>query len=269
MADVTYNGVNLNDTTGLFITSLTGLSPINTINTSSIAGYDGATYISEQMQMRNITVTLLLKSVEDKQLVYDTFKIKKTGIFQYDDKKIECKVESIDIPTYQKPIQAFVSLLCPQPYFTAIEPNTKLMSAVAPLFRFPFHFNGAFKFSERMASVIENFVNDSSVEVYPIIEFVAKTSLENPSIMNINTYEKAKVNISMNAGDKVIIDTRKGYKNITLIRNGVESDIFNLKADDFRFFKLYVGDNYLKYDADVNPGGLQTTIKWESLYGGV
>lgn len=264
-----YNDLDLKNIKEIYLNNITGISPSNIINTSSISGYDGATYISSQMPARNILITLLLISSNAQETIYETFKLKSTGLLQYDNKKIECLVESIDIPKFEFPKKAQISLICTNPYFTDIEPNMKLMSAVTPLFRFPFTFNGAFKFSERMASVIENFVNDSSVEVYPIIEFIAKTSLENPSIMNINTYEKAKVNIAMNAGDKVVIDTRKGYKNITLTRNGVESDIFNLKADDFRFLKLYVGDNWLKYDADVNSAGLQTTVKWESLYGGV
>ena len=75
-----------------------------------------------------------------------------------------------------------------------------------------------------------------------------------------------KINLEMSAGDTLVIDTRKDKKTIT--KNGT-INCFNLMADDFQFFKLHVGDNYLKYDADINSGGLQTTVKWDNLYGGV
>ena len=266
---ISYNGVNLNSTDELFASDIQGLGSFNAINKSEISGYDGSTYVSEQMNTRNITLTLLLSNADEKALVYSTFKIKEVGVFKYGEKQINCRVETIDIPTYSKPIYAYISLICTNPYFTDETVNSKIMSAIQPLFRFPFTFNGSFKFSERMASVIENFVNDSSIEVSPIIEFKALTNLTNPSIMNINTYEKAKVNVSMSAGDKVVIDTRRGYKTVTLTSNGVDTDIFNYIADDFRFIKLSVGDNYLKYDADSGSTGLQVTLKWDNQYGGV
>lgn len=261
--DVIYRGID-------------GVSPKSTINTSSMSGYDGSTVISSQAPMKNITITLQFHpgdAEKEKLRIYSIFLEKKTGTLYYITdriaRKIECVVESVNIPPNSYPLVALISLLCPDPYFKDIDPVGKIMSTVTPLFKFPFTFNGSFKFGERMASVIENFINDSTVDVYPIIEFKAISALTNPSIMNINTYEKMKVNVSLSAGEKLRIDTRIGKKSITKISGSGETNCFNCMADDFKFFKLYTGDNYLKYDADTNAAGLQTTVFWENLYGGV
>lgn len=277
---ITFNcGVNsidvLNDEY-IRLVDISGISAIGVINTASVNGYDGASFISSQMPMRNINISLRFMGgdVEANKLrLYKTFRVKSTGNLYYKSEhsnaKIECIVEKIDIPPNIYPLRAQISLLCPFPYFTDLEPTRKIMSAIRPLWRFPHHFNGTFKFSERMTSVIENFVNDSTVDVYPIIELRAVTAVTNPSITNINTYEKMKVNISLAAGEKLVIDTNLGKKTITKISGSNETNVFNLMADDFKFFKLYVDDNYLKYDADTNSGGLMTTVSWQNLYGGV
>ena len=270
------SSIDLMHNDDLTLMSIEGVSPESQINTSSLSGYDGSTVVSSNVPMRQISI--LLRFFEGdaeiaKHSLYSIFPIRKNiELYYVSDlgiKVINCLTEKVDIPPNDYPLSAQISLICPSPYFTDLEPKSKIMSAVTPLFKFPFTFNGPFKFGERMASVIENFVNDSTVDVYPIIEFKAISALTNPSIMNINTYEKMKVNVSLAAGEKLRIDTRIGKKSITKISGSEETNCFNCMTDDFKFFKLYTGDNYLKYDADTNAAGLQTTVQWENLYGGV
>ena len=260
----------------LTMTSITGISGEAAINTSSTPGYAGSTFVSSSAIEKNIDLIITFKpdaNTTDKQRIMSTFLVESNGELRYitDDsiKILRCIVKKCDIPLMNFPMTATISMVATCPFFTDINSKTKIMSAVTPLFKFPFTFNGPFKFGERMASVIENFVNDSTVDVYPIIEFKAISALTNPSIMNINTYEKMKVNVSLSAGEKLRIDTRIGKKSITKISGSEETNVFNSMSDDFKFFKLYTGDNYLKYDADTNSAGLQTTVIWENLYGGV
>ena len=270
------SSIDLMHNDSLTLMSIEGVSPESQINTSSLSGYDGSTVVSSNIPMRQINI--LLRFFEGdaeiaKHGLYSIFPIRKNiELYYVSDlgiKVINCLTEKIDIPPNSYPLAAQISLICPDPFFRDIEPCRKIMSAVTPLFSFPYTFNGYFKFGERMASVIENFINDSEIDVYPIIEFKALSSLTNPSIMNINTYEKMKVNTSLSAGDIVRIDSRLGQKKITKITAESTANIFNSMADDFKFFKLYTGDNYLKYDADTNSSGLQTTVYWDTLYGGV
>lgn len=239
-------------------------------------GYDGDTIVSTDLEGCQLILKIVnfgSTQANCRDIINKVFGLKSEGTLVTDlsggIRKIKATVKSI-VPSSFKDNDSFViTLRSASPFFSELEAESKIMSAVTPLFKFPFTFNSSFKFGERMASVIENFVNDSTVDVYPIIEFKAISALMNPSIMNINTYEKMKVNISLSAGEKLRIDTRIGKKSITKISGSEETNCFNCIADDFKFFKLYTGDNYLKYDADTNAAGLQTTVQWENLYGGV
>ena len=264
------------DDPDVYLLGSDGLSPEGVINTTSNAGNDGSHFVSDQIPERSIEITLGFKcddAEEAKERLYSIFSPKSIGTMIYQSplktRKIEYRVVKVNTVLTDYPMKMQVSLICNNPYFTDIKSKSSVMSAVKPLFTFPFTFNGPFMFGERMKSVIENFVNESVINIYPIIEFKAISALSNPSIMNINTYEKMKVNVSLEAGDIIIIDTRLGKKSITEISGSYAINKFNAMDIDFTFFKLYVGDNYLKYDADVNPAGLQTTVTWENLYGGV
>lgn len=268
--------INVYDDPDVYLIDIKGLSPEGKINTATNAGYDGSTFVSDEIPERTIDMVLGFKcddAEEAKERLYSIFAPKSKGTLVYESvvkkRKIEYVAQKIDTCISEYPMKIQISLLCTNPFFSEANAKTKIMSAVKPLFRFPFTFNGSFKFSERMTSVIENFINDSIYDVWPIIELKAISALTNPSIMNINTYEKMKVNISLSAGEKIRIDTRMDKKTITKISGNGETNCFNYMDKDFQFFKLYVGDNYLKYDADTNAAGLQTTVSWENLYGGV
>lgn len=264
------------DDPDVYLLGSDGLSPEGVINTTSNVGNDGSYFVSDQIPERSIEITLGFKcndAEEAKERLYSIFSPKSIGTMIYQSplktRKIEYRVVKVNTVLTDYPMKMQVSLICNNPYFTELESATQIMSAVTPLFKFPYTFNGDFKFGIRMPSVICNVINDSIYEAYPIVEFKAISALSNPSLMNINTYEKMKVNMSLSAGEIIRIDTRIGKKTISKISDNTEVNCFNYMADDFKFFKLYTGDNYLKYDADVNPFGLQTTVSWENLFGGV
>ena len=268
--------IDVYDDPDVYLIDIKGLSPEGKINTATNAGYDGSTFVSDEIPERTIDMVLGFRcddAEEAKERLYSIFAPKSKGTLVYESdvkkRKIEYIAQKVDTCISEYPMKIQISLLCTNPFFSEASAKNKIMSAVKPLFWFPFTFNGPFKFSERMPSVIENFINDSIYDVWPIIELKAISALTNPSIMNINTYEKMKVNISLSAGEKIIIDTRMDKKTITKISGNGEVNCFNYMDKDFQFFKLYVGDNYIKYDADTNASGLQTTVSWENLYGGV
>ena len=253
--------------------SINGISASADINTHKTSGYDSEEYISSNMSKRNIILSVIFLADDaepSKFRLYDCFPVKGQGVLYYKtntkDVKINCVVESIEIPPNAYPMKAAISLVCPDPYFVDVNENACVMSNLTAMFRFPHLFNGPFMFGKRSESVIENCFNKSTAYCYPVFTFEARTALANPSIMNINTYEYMKINRTMVAGEKIVIDTHVDHK--TIILNGTES-IFNQMDEGSLFFYLSPGNNYLKYDADENPSALKTTIKWETLYGGV
>ena len=61
------------------------------------------------------------------------------------------------------------------------------------------------------------------------------------------------------AGDIIIINTTKGNKSITLIRDGVETNILNCVDRDSKWFTLQKGDNIFSYSVD--PGSEVTNLQ--------
>lgn len=102
----------------------------------------------------------------------------------------------------------------------------------------------------RSPSLIANVKNGGQVATGMIMRFRAKANISNPSLINVNTYEKFKLKIDMLTGDYIEVSTYKGRKTITLIRENVSSDIFNTIEPTSVFLQLHPGDNLFRYDVD-------------------
>ena len=270
------NSIDLINDECIRFVDLQGVSPASSINTSSIAGYDGASYISEQMPMRNITIMLQFKKNAEatKTRLYNAFITKKEGTLTYTSStqsvKISCRVERIDIPPNVYPLKCQISLLCPQPYFESLTQLQAKIASVMPLVAFPFTISAeGIYLSQKSESVMVEVENPSSVDVGMKVVFYANSEVVNPSLLNVDTGELLKLNYTMLAGDTITVNTYRGQKAITLTRNGVGTNIFNYKASNFKFLQLYQGTNLFRYNADSNLNGLEVTIYYKELYGGV
>lgn len=122
----------------------------------------------------------------------------------------------------------------------------------------------------RAQSLIVNVFNQGNSDTGMLIRFKALSSVSNPSLININTYEELNLTIDMESGDEIEVSTYKGKRTIMLIRNNVKTDIFN--SLDFltsEFLQLTPGDNLLRYDAASGIDGLEVTIIFTARYVGV
>lgn len=127
------------------LTDIQGLAPYSTINSTAIAGFDGATYISEQVEKRSITMIISFLGSGDHEVdiyrLYDVFRIKQEGILRYvsegRDLKIKCRVLSADCPHNVKPLKMQVQLECADPYWYADEIVSYIATTVGA-FEFPF-----------------------------------------------------------------------------------------------------------------------------------
>ena len=70
-------------------------------------------------------------------------------------------------------------------------------------------------------------------------------------------------------GDKIIIDTRRGHKSVTLISNGVTSNILNYMAQNSKWLNLIVGDNIFSYEAAGGSEYLTINIALQPIYEGM
>lgn len=275
------------------ITSIIGLNPPSAqINTTNLAGIDGAKFNSSKLQTRQIVITLKLngwgETVENnRQLLYRYFPTKEWCKFyfksDYRDVFIEAYVENFEDDLFEKHQTVQISLLCPQPYFKDIEQIIDDISKVISAFEFPFTFgsNGAkesdsntddaIPFSEIELNKITNVYNNSESETGVIIEIEILNNVNKIAIGNTQTGESMILEYEFLADDRIIIDTNKGQKSITLIRNGIRSNLFTAIQKGTKFFQLSQGDNFFTYLADdgASDTSINIVFKHYTVYRGV
>ena len=120
----------------LQIRNIDGLDPVKaSVNTSPLGTVDGATYVGSNVSTRNIVLTIGLNPNWDnwtyeslRRLLYSYFIPKKTTrlVFYSDDMvpvEIYGVVESVAFNPFSKDPEYAVSIICPDPYFIALDPE--------------------------------------------------------------------------------------------------------------------------------------------------
>lgn len=261
------------------ITEFQGLNPPNaTINTNTTATLDGGIFNSAKLQMRSINVAFAIEeNAEENRLA--VYKVVQTKLplriyYQSDylDVFIDGYVESVNIGYFDKKQVVTVSVLCPFPYFKGAQEVINELSAVIKKFHFPFASTaaGELVFGEIDPITSLEVDNAGSVQTGLTFELYAKKAVSNPKIYNYETNEFLEVNIDMQPGDLITITTGQGNKAITLLRDAVETNIFNLLSKNSTWLQLGVGGGIFVYQ--VGSGlvtSLVVTISHYDLYEGV
>jgi hypothetical protein len=71
------------------------------------------------------------------------------------------------------------------------------------------------------------------------------------------------------AGDDIFISTIKGQKSVTLLREGVYTNILNCLDKNADWFQLVRGDNVFAFTAETGGTNLQFRIENQTVYEGV
>lgn len=112
--------------------------------------------------------------------------------------------------------------------------------------------------------------NDGSVVAGLTFELYAKKAVSNPKIIDYLTAEYMEININMQMGDLVTITTEQGNKTVTLLRDGVRTNIFNLLSKNSTWLQLDIGGGIYVYEVGTGTTiDLDVTIKHYDLYEGV
>jgi Phage tail protein RIFT-related domain len=127
------------------VTNITGLDPVKaSVNTSPFGSVDGSAYTGSSVQSRNIVLTLHPNPNWDnwtyeslRRLIYSYFIPKRSTrlIFYSDDLvpvEISGIVESVEVNQFSKDPEIQVSIVCPEPYFTALNPEVITGQSVRP-----------------------------------------------------------------------------------------------------------------------------------------
>lgn len=259
------------------ITSIDGLYPPSAaINTSTMATMDGSKFNSSRVNERNIVIELAIESPAEENRInlYKYIKAKQfIKLYYINDSRdvyIEGYVESMPIQLFEIKQKAQISILCPFPYFKNIKENIIDLASVISEFEFPFSIpEEGIAFSVLEVQTEKSIINYGDVPNGIIIELIATGSVLNPKIYNVETREHFILNFEMQPSDKITINTIKGEKGVTLLRDGIESNLISCLAVGSTWFQLSPGDNIFTYEADEYIENLSCTFSQVDLFEGV
>lgn len=271
------NTLELTGNPNYTVYKIEGLTPPKaSINMSSNTTADGDTVNSVRLENRNIVIYSTVNSdVETNRInLYKHFPVKKNIKLYFSNESrevyIEGRVELIECDPFTERQVAQISIICPKPYFKAVDNLITMFSDVSSLFEFPFSISkDGIEFSAITANIRKSIINTGDVETGIIIKLFAKGTVVNPVIYDVLKRTQFKLNFEMVAGDSIVINTNAGEKSIELIRAGVSRNILGNMAKNSTWFVLESGDNVFAYDADSGNNSLQLSFTTAILYSGV
>ena len=261
------------------ITDIQGLNPPEaTINTSQIALIDGAKYNSAKINMRQINIAFAIEynAPENRINVYQVIKTKQMIRLYYTgdqrDIYIDGYVQSVDISYFDMKQVVTVSILCPAPYLKSAQVMVDELKNIVNAFHFPFSSTETPQivfgyYSNDIGITVEN---EGDVECGMIIELYVRSAISNPKVYNYITQDFIGINYNFQSADLITINTSKGERSVTLLRNGVTTNLFNYVMQGSTWLQLDAFGSTFVYElGSGNLGDLMVTFKHSNLYEGV
>lgn len=285
------------EVSGFLIKSVTGLGPVKAnVNTTEVVTNDGSMFNSARLSQRNIVFQLAFvdtvygETIEDiRQKSYKYFPAKKSVeiVIETDNRYVKIKgyVESNEPDIFSSQEGTQISIICPDPYFySAGEDGNNVTGfyTIDPMFEFPFSNESLtdplliFGEIQIKTEGVITYYGDSEIGVVIYIHAIGPAT--NINIYNIETREVMMINTTklekltgkgLVASDDIVINTTKGEKSITLIREGASYNILNCLDKNTDWFTLSKGDNIFAFTAETGVTNLQFRIENQVIYEGV
>lgn len=285
------------DVSGFLIKSITGFGPAKAnVNTTEVSTNDGSLFNSARLSQRNIVLDMVFintvygESIEDlRQKSYKYFPLKKSVelTIETDNRYVKTTgyVESNEPNIFSSQEGTQISIICPDPYFySAGEDGNNVTNfySIDPMFEFPFSNESldepllVFGEIQIKTEGVITYHGDSEIGVMIYIHAIGPAT--NINIYNTETREVMRINTEkissltgkgIVASDDIVINTAKGEKSITLIREGVSYNILNCLDKNTDWFTLAKGDNIFAFTADSGVTNLQFRVENKVIYEGV
>lgn len=285
------------EVSGFLIKSVTGLGPVKAnVNTTEVVTNDGSMFNSARLSQRNIVFQLAFvdtvygETIEDiRQKSYKYFPAKKSVeiVIETDNRYVKIKgyVESNEPDIFSSQEGTQISIICPDPYFySAGEDGNNVTDfyTIDPMFEFPFSNESLtdplliFGEIQIKTEGVITYYGDSEIGVVIYIHAIGPATniniynTETREVMMINTAKLEKLTgKGLVASDDIVINTTKGEKSITLVREGASYNILNCLDKNTDWFTLSKGDNIFAFTAETGVTNLQFRIENQVIYEGV
>lgn len=250
--------------------------PATTINTSTGIS-DGSYYNSSRLQHRNIVIDLVIRGgdIETKrQRLYRIFPLKTACTVYFENRnrkvKIQGYVETLEGDLFVKREEIQISIICPRPYFEALDTVYTELSKIVRMFEFPFCIavGEPIPFSEIITMPFCEIVNSGDTACGLILDISISGEVRNFRISHTNTGQFMGFDYTFQAGDQIRINTLSGQKKMTLFRDSEEINLLAYMSPGSSWLQLAVGHNEFVSTAS-NDNLVKIQITTTELFGGV
>lgn len=249
---------------------------VGTVNSVSSAYGVGTTWNGTSIGQRDLTIkgTITDNIQENRLLLYDMFPLNSEGTLYYYEgdieRKITCLVEKVSIPEKKGFTRDFsISLVCPNPRFSALAATILSMATWTPAFKFKLVIpkNKGIKFGTKNTTSMGTTENTTEIDYGMTIKFKANDTVKNPYLFNVTTRDIIQIEKTMSAGDQIIITTHIDNKNV-IYKNAAEEEenINYLIMYGSKYLQVPSGTNTFRSGADSGEDNLETTIEFLPEY---
>ncbi len=230
----------------------------------------GSTVESKTVQSRPVTISGIIVGLDQdvrKEKLMSVVRPDLTGKFYADDYYLNVHVTATPTIEPRKKFAHFqFSIDAPYPYWQKDNSVSQALSGIQNHFKFPWNISRSYRFGEWMATQFMNIRNDGQLPVPFTATFYAKNEVENPKITHASTGETLILNKSMVAGERVVVEITHDRTYVTSSEDGNIRGALDL---DSTLFRLGVGDNVLKPEADSGLNQLEVEINFATEIVGV
>lgn len=250
----------------------------NEITFEKNAGEHGATQLGMSLPERAITLTGTIQRSRQTsaEALLAAFNPAYEGTLTYRDahkcRSIRASIEQApQISADKAEMNYFVSLLCPAPFWQdATGESVATLATWTGGIAFPFIINDStgIEFETRTTSIIVDVQNPGQVPVGMQVRFTASGRVVQPQIMHMGTRQQIIADLTLNANEVVVIDTRYGSKGIYRAEDGALAPLplYLMQGD---YIVLTEGINKIRYAAADGLEALKIELVYTPLYLGV
>lgn len=256
----------------------------NVVYSTNSMGQHGDTYVGQRIEARDIDIVGHINT-RDKQQAYElrrqllkVFNPELSGTLTYEfgsfKRVINCRLHGEPkLPRKEVMIEFTIPLDCLNPFWREEDEQKEDIASWVAAWEFPCEIEQdnqqSMIFGYRAESVIVDCYNEGDVSTGMRIRFTALGTITNPILLNVDTNEFIKLNVTMQTGDVIEVNTKYGSKGATLIRDGQKTDYFRYVDVDSTFMQLAIGDNNFRYDAESGVNSMEVSIFYNKEYLGV
>lgn len=256
---------------GYLINKPSGIDTVQ-VNLSQAQGINqvGSTVESKTVQPRPVTISGIICGADQtarKTELMSVIRPDLPGKLYADDYYLDVHVTATPVIEPRQKFAHFqFSVNAPYPYWQKDVGASYPLSGVQKLFKFPWNLSMAYQFGRATDAQFVNIFNGGQLPVPFTATFDAKNDVVNPKIIHVTTGEELILNKSMVTGERVVVEITHDR---TYVTSSVDGNIRGALDLDSTFFRLGVGDNVLKPDADSGLSQLEVSINFATEIVGV